>query len=160
MNFALKKTRGFSLIEILLVTAIVALLASGTVIWFFGYYRQAEIDSAAKDIIGILREAQARSMAGKDFKPWGVYFDSANNKAVLFRNDGSGYGGATMKEENYLSAAAKISAITLDGGGSEIIFNKPNGDTAQFGTIRIEEASNSANFQDITVNQLGKIDSR
>ncbi len=153
---------GFSLIELLLVMAILAILSTGVAIWFLGYQRQAEIDSGSKMIVGALRDAQSRSISGKDFKRWGVYFDAAGNKFILFaeKAEGQGFSTAEVKEENYLSNFVKFGSISLNGGGSEIIFNKPGGDSSQFGTIRIEEASNSANFQDITVNQLGKIDSR
>lgn len=123
-----------------------------------GYQRQADLDSTAKMAVDALRDAQSRSASGKDFKRWGVYFDSAGNKFVLFRDDGTGYGGATIKEENFLSSFARIGNISINGGGQEIIFNNPNGDTSQYGTIRIEQANNSANFKDIIVTSLGKID--
>lgn len=161
---------GFSLIELLIVMAIVAIFASGAVIWLIGYQRQAELDSAAKNIINTLRDAQARSTSGKDFKPWGVYFDAAGNKYVLFRNEGGGYGGTggqvvTAKEENYLSSFVKIGAITLTGGGNEIIFNKSLGDTGQYGSangnntaVRIEQNGASSNYKNIIITPLGKIE--
>jgi len=165
--------KGFSLIELLMVIAILAILSSGVVIWFLGYQREAELGSTAKTIVNTLRDAQSRSINGKDFKSWGVYFDNLNNKFVLFRNDGGGFAGATVKEENYLSSFVKISTICqteaargvcLNGDGKEIIFNLPKGDTGQYGTfngnntaIRIELASSGDVFKDIIVTPLGKI---
>lgn len=140
--------------------AIIAIFASGTVIWFFGYQRQAELDSATKNIVNTLRDANARSVSGKDFKSWGVYFDTVGNKYVLFRNEGGGYATATVKEESYMSNYVKISVVTLNGGGNEIIFNKSAGDTAQYGTIKIEQAGTENNFKYIMVSSLGKIDSQ
>lgn len=145
------------MLEIVIVMAIVALLASGAAAWFFGYYRQAETESSAREIVGVLREAQSRSMSGKDAKPWGVYFDSASNKAVLFRDDGAGYAGAAAKEDNYLSPATKINSGSLAGGCNEIIFNN-QGAVAQDCTIRIEEATNGNNFKNIIITKLGRID--
>lgn len=162
MNF-----RGFSLIELLITIAIIAVLATGAAIWFFGYQRQAELDSAAKNIINTLREAQARSVSGKDFKAWGVCFDMNNNKFILFRDDGAGCAGAIVKEENYLSSLVKISAITLDGGGSEIIFNRLNGSPFHYGNfggnntaIRLELIGASGVYKDIIVALPGRIDSQ
>ncbi len=159
--------RGFSLIELMITIAIIAIFSSGAVIWFFGYQRQAELDSAAKNIVNTLRDAQARSVSGKDFKPWGVYFDISGSKYVLFRNEGGGYAAAAVKEENYLSSFVKISAVTLNGGGNEIIFNKSAGDTAQFGSangnntaVKLEQSGASGNYKNIIVTGLGKINSQ
>lgn len=145
------------MLEIILVIFIIAILSSSAVVWFFGYRRQAELDSGAKMIADILRDSQSRSMSGKDFKLWGAYFDSINNKAILFRDDGSGFAGATMKEENNLSSATKINSESLAGGCNEIIFNN-QGAAARDCTIRIEEADNSNNFKNIIITKLGRID--
>lgn len=168
-----KNTSGFSLIEIMITIAIIAIFAAGAMLWFFGYQRQAELDSAVKNIINTLRDAQARSVSGKDFKSWGVYFDAAGNKYVLFRNEGGGYATATVKDENYLSSFVKINmlcpikGVCLNGGGSEVIFGKSAGNTAQYGNydinntaIRLEQSSMSGNYKDIIITSLGKIDSR
>lgn len=165
---------GFSLIELIIVIAILALFSSGVMIWFFGYQREAELGAAAKTIVNTLRDAQSRSINGQDFKSWGVYFDNLNNKFVLFRNDGGGFASSAMKEENYLSSFVKIGniclpeatrGVCLNGGGKEIIFNLPKGDTSQYGTfggnttaIRIELANSGNIFKDIIVTPLGKID--
>jgi len=85
----------------MITIAIVAIFASGAAIWFLGYQRQAELDSAAKNIINTLRDAQARSVSGKDFKAWGVCFDIGGNKYILFRDDGAGCAGAAVKEESF-----------------------------------------------------------
>lgn len=174
--------RGFSLLELMLVMAILAILSSGVAVWFFGYQRQAEVDSSSKMIVDTLRDAQSRSTSGKDFKPWGVCFDSIDNKFVLFRNDCNSNGlmdngeagidcggggcfdcdlkcnGVAVKEENFLSSFVKIGNISLFGGGNKIIFNNLSGNTAQYGIIRIEQTNNSAEFKDIIVTSLGKID--
>ncbi len=164
---------GFSLIEIMITIAIVALFAAGSVIWLFGYQRQTELDSAVKNMVNTLRDAQARSMSGKDFKAWGVYFDAAGNKYALFRNEGGGYAAATVKEENYLPSFVKINmlcpikGVCLNGGGSEVIFNRSTGNTAQYGNydinstaIRLEQSGANGNYKDILITPLGKIDSR
>lgn len=134
-------------------------MASGVMIWFIGYQRQAEVDSSSKMIAETLREAQARTISGKDFKRWGVYFDDVSNKFILFaeKAEGEGFATAEVKEENYLPSTARIGNISL-GGGNEIIFNKPAGSAAQYGTVRVVDAGNANNFRDIIVTQLGKID--
>lgn len=156
------KENGLTLIEIILSLTILAILSSMAFVWFLGYYRQTELDSSAKSIVNTLRKAQSNSTSGKDSKNWGVYFDDTNNKLVLFRDEGSGYGdgsGIAVKEESCLSSLVIISSIFLNGSGKEIIFNSPQGETSQYGTIKIEDPKNS-NFKNITVTQLGLISSQ
>lgn len=157
-----REENGLTFIEIILSLTILAILSSTAFVWFLDYYRQTELDSSAKSIVNILRKAQSNSTSGKDFKNWGAYFDDANNKLVLFRDEGSGYGnggGIAVKEENYLSSLITISSISLNGGGKEIIFNGPRGETLQYGIVRIEDSQNG-NFKDITITQLGLIGSQ
>lgn len=151
--------------EVIISVAILATLASSVIISFFGYQRNIELESAAKAIVKTLRDAQSRSISGKDFKNWGVYFDGANNKFVLFRDEGGGYATAAVKEENYPSNFVKISSITLNGGGSETVFSKPKGNTSQYGTangnntaVKIEQANNSSSYKNIIITSLGAID--
>lgn len=153
------KENGLAFIEIILSLAILAILSSTAFVWFLNYYRQTELDSSAKSMVNIIRKAQSNSTSGKDSKNWGVYFDDANNKLVLFRDEGSGYGdggGIVVKEENYLSSLVIISSISLNGDGKEIIFNSPKGETLRYGTIKIEDPKNGS-FKNITVTRLGLI---
>ena len=160
-------SRGFSLIELIISVAILAVFSSGIVIWFLGYQRQSELDSTAKMIVGTLRDAESRSMSGKDFKNWGVYFDAAGNKYVLFRDDGGGYATSTVREENYISSFSRISSVTLNGGGNEVIFNKAGGDTNQYGNangnntaVKIEQSGVSGNYTNIIISPIGRIESQ
>ncbi|MDP3057807.1 MAG: type II secretion system protein [bacterium] len=174
--------RGFSLLELIIVMAILAILSSGAVIWFFGYQGQAEVDSTSKMIVDTLRDAQSRSISGKDFKAWGVCFSAQENKFVLFRNDCNSNGamdngetgvdcgggecfdcdlkcnGVAVKEDNYLASFVKIGNVSLLGGGNKIIFNNRGSGAAQYGTVRIEQTNSSASFKDIIVTSQGKID--
>lgn len=151
-----KSCSGFSLIEILLTLSILAIISASIFIWFSNYQRQAEMESASKMIVNSLRDARSRSICGKDFMRWGIFFDGANNKFILFRDEG-GYAGATVKEENYLSNYVKFDGSSLLGGCNEIIFEKINGATAQNCIIKIIDKSDSANFIDITITDSGLI---
>jgi prepilin-type N-terminal cleavage/methylation domain-containing protein len=151
-----KSYSGFSLIEILLVISILVIISTSVFLWFANYQRQTEIESASKMIMSSLRDARSRSTSGKDFMKWGVFFDGANNKFILFRDEG-GYAGATVKEETYLSKYVEFDSASLSGGCNEIIFEKINGATAQNCAIKIADKSNASNFIDITITSSGLI---
>jgi len=152
-----KNKKGFSLIEIIISISILAIISSSVFAWFTGYQRQAELDSASKIIISALRDAQSRSTSGKDDKKWGVLFDSGNNKLTLFRDEGSGYATATVKEESYLSQFIKIDESSLAEGCNEIIFINSKGNTAKNCVIKIVDPSNANNFRNISITSLGLI---
>ncbi len=144
---------GFTLLELLLSISIIAILSSSVFLWLRGYQIKVELDSAAKSVTSVLRNAQSYSASGKDSKNWGVYFDVVNNKFILFRDEGSGFSGATVKEENYLSDYVKINT----GGCNEIIFTKPKGNTLQDCSIKIEDSTNSNIYKNISIGKSGLI---
>jgi len=151
----LKSSCGFSLIEILLVISILAILSTSSFAWFSNYQRQTEIKSVSNIIVSSLRDAQSRSISGKDFMRWGIFFDDANNKLILFR-DNSGI--MEANEESFLSTYITLKS-DINPGCDKIIFEKINGSTIKNCTIRIFDKSNDSNFVDITVTNSGLISS-
>lgn len=65
---------GLSLLEVILVTCILAILSVAGI----GYYRNAvksrEFLIASKNIISVLKLAQGRAIAGEDQMKWGIHF--------------------------------------------------------------------------------------
>ena len=153
-----KNKKGFSLIEIIISISILAIMSSSAFIWFVNYQRQTELDSASKIITSALRDAQSRSISGRDNKKWGVLFDRGNNKFILFRDEGSGYATAIVKEENYLSQFTEIDESSLAEGCDEIIFINSKGNTAKNCVIKIVDSSNANNFRNISITSVGLID--
>lgn len=157
----MKKKHGFSLIEIMLSIAIIAVLAVGVSMMLNNYKRSIELDYESKSVVSIIRKAQTYSATGKDEKRWGVYFAS-NNKIILFRDEGGGYATAIYKEEYPLSSSVVIGSVSLNGGGNEIIFNGQDGSTAQYGNangnstaITLQDSQNSTILVNIIVTELG-----
>ena len=163
----MSKRSGFTLIELLLAMAILVILSSAAISSLFGYQSKSDLDYSTKTIVDSLRLAQSRSVSGKDFKRWGVYFDDINGKFVIFaeKNEGQGYATAETKEESSLPASLKIDTISLNGEGKEIIFNRYQGDTGQYGTYNADnvaiiiKSDSSGNKNNIIVTPIGRIDS-
>lgn len=148
-----KPLSGFSLIEILLVISTLAILSTSTFIWFAGYQRQTEVSSAAKKIISSLRDAQSRSISGKDFKKWGVLFEDTNNKFILFSDN---EGVMEITEEFFLSSFITLES-NFTAGCDKIIFEKNKGSTTQDCLIRVSDAGNETSFIEITITSFGLI---
>lgn len=161
------ETRGITLVEVLLSVAILVILGTVGFISYGGYQRKVELDAVTRDILVTLREAQGKAMTGQDDKSWGVHFDAnPTNTYVLYRDDGSGYAAATEKRTSYISSYIKISTVSIQGGGTEILFAKRTGATTTYGSgasnaaVRVQDINDSSKYHDITVTAQGKIDTQ
>jgi prepilin-type N-terminal cleavage/methylation domain-containing protein len=78
------KRHGFTLIEVMIAIAIIAVLATVSIVNLSGSRRKAALDSTTAQIAALLREAQSDSMAQKLGSFWGVYFDNTNPSLPVY----------------------------------------------------------------------------
>lgn len=141
MFFIAEKKRGFTSLEIMLVvTFLGVMLGLG-----LNYYRltQVRVDFNAEvdRFVSELRLARSEALAGSDDQDRGVHLDV--DGYVVFV--GNSYD--EMSDFNYeveLPSTMEISNISLNGGGSDIVFEKGDGETGQFGNV------------DFVSNEIGK----
>lgn len=150
------KFNGFTLVEILLVIAILG----GLIGISFPILRSLLITNyltgSADEIVQTLRQAQTNAISGAGDSKWGVFFDKDNNKFIFFK-------GETFlgRDQSYdlisdLPKSIKIESISLNGGGTAIVFQKTNGKTNQYGSLTLEGLNNQT--KDIIINQYGVIE--
>lgn len=65
---------GFTLVEVLIVTGIVAILATFTALSLVGFRRGQDLEFDVQRIVAVLRAAQQSSILQEDDKMWGVCF--------------------------------------------------------------------------------------
>ncbi|MFH1536801.1 MAG: prepilin-type N-terminal cleavage/methylation domain-containing protein, partial [Patescibacteria group bacterium] len=66
--------KGVSLVELLLVVALIAIIASLSVPFYRSFQIEEQLDTASKDILQVLREAQNKSITAQEDSVWGVHF--------------------------------------------------------------------------------------
>lgn len=111
-----------------------------------------ELGSEALKITDALRRARAQSMYAVEDSAWGVHFTSADY--TIFR--GSAYSPSDAFNNTFtLPGILTISGITINGGGSDIIFNRITGTSSTFGTTTIQ--NDSSESRTIVVNSGGAI---
>lgn len=146
-----KSKEGFTLLELLIVIAILAILASFGTGFFINYARSSEINSAYKSIISNLKEAQAKSISGEEGLKWGV----------RFANDTSDYYELFSTPTNYSDASKIIRATGYLPGGiyftqpaesasTTIIFEKIRGTTAANAGVVISSSNNQTKNVNVT----------
>jgi len=144
--------KGFTLIETLIVIAIIGILAVFSVPFYYSFQTRSQLDSTLPEIVQTLRRAQSRAMDREDEKDFGVHFES--DKFVLFR-DAPYDPGDTYNEVFDLPASLEIYNISLSGGGSEVVFNKLKGDTENYGNVSLRIKNGDS--KTILINKEGVI---
>lgn len=144
--------KGFTLLEIVIVVAIMGILALISVTGLQSFaYRSGHI-SASRTVLGALEEAQARTLASQDDTVFGVHFET--DSVTIFQ--GSTYTAGNIHNEiRILPARTSISTVTLFGGGSNVLFNRLNGTTSHTGTIQVVVTADTTAFRTITVYKTG-----
>lgn len=139
--------RGFSLLEILVVIAIIAALGAATLPYASRSYKHYVKTVETKNIISVLRRAETMAMANAFESNFGVKFTSS--AAILFKGNSYATHDAAYDETYPISNAVSVSAP------SEIVFEKITGRPAA--AISLSVSSNGKN-QMISVGKEGTID--
>ena len=150
------RNRGFTLVEVLIVIAIMAILSGVVIFSFSGMRARQDVDSNTEVITSLLKEARSRTLGSIDSTTYGVFIET--NQVTLFK--GASYiAGDPTNQTNSLSNTVTITAVSLNGGGSTIMFERLTGKTNNFGTMRVEFTSDTSVARTITVDATGLIES-
>lgn len=144
----IKRTRkdGFTIIELLLVIAIVITLGTTSVVFFSRFLTQNAVITTQDQLIGQLRKAQLYSMMGRQNGNWGVVF--AANKITLFQ--GNSYAARNAAFDESFSVNQNIDIANF----SEIVFTKTTGLPSSSGLYTITGADS---VKQVTVNAQGVV---
>lgn len=142
------KRGGFSLIELSIVIVFVGVVSVVAVTTLWSSRSKTEIDSSAKQIVALLREAQSRSVAQEDNSVWGVYFENSTATTpfyALFK--GSSYSSSSVVTRKILPGRVQFPTSSISSGGTlTITFTKTSG---------IPSTSTSISLQLTTGQQAG-----
>lgn len=146
------KQRAFTAIEILIVLAILAILS----VTFFGsfskFHTAQTLKVSSEGIVALLNDARSRTLSSENSMQYGVHFQS--DKAVFFV--GTTYSSSASTNISFdLDSNSTISSISLQGGGSDVLFNRLYGDTGTYGTITLQLTSDSTKQKIITIAKTG-----
>jgi prepilin-type N-terminal cleavage/methylation domain-containing protein len=149
-------TSGFTLVELLIVMALIGVLTTLTVVNLVQPQRSASVAGAVEVLVADLRSQQLKSMAGDSqsasaAQAHGVYIQS--DRYTLFK--GSYSGGDT---DNFVVQPDGVSFSTAFAS-SQISFQKASGEPASFNpsanTITVSNISGES--KTITVNRYGVV---
>ena len=147
------KRRGFSLIELIMVVAIVSLIAASAVLLLRNQLL-GNLESDTQIIVDRLQESQARAIAGVNGTAWGIHFDNATTTPYYAIFSGASF--TAPSTTYYLSGLVQFSQ-PKSGSTSDIIFNKLTGTAATTGTIVLKLATSASSTKTISVSTQGQI---
>ena len=146
--------KGITLLELIISIGIIAFIAA--ILWgaFLGFRESGRLVEGHTAILGLLRDARARTLASELNTTYGVHFETT--KSVLFR--GMMYNSSDSTNENYVfSPYIKISSTNLTDGASDVVFTRLEGTTTAFGTITIQSTLDASKTKTITILSSGTV---
>ena len=154
MNYGLQMKRGVTLLEIIVVLTILTLLAVITFSALPKLTKRNDLSSSVQITASLLAEARSKTLSAENDTQYGVRFLA--DRAVFF--SGAAFSSSTPGNiEKVFPPSVQISSTTLQGGGTDIIFSRLTGDTAQYGTIDIRSLVDASATSTISVGQRGNI---
>lgn len=145
--------KGFTLIEILVVVALIAILATAVVVSTVSFRSQIDLNTAAQNILNTLRIARAKTLASESASQYGVHFESG--QYVLFK--GTSYNpSASDNEFHSLPSGFEIANVSI-GGGNDAIFQRLTGITSQSGSVDVRQISDPAKSKTIVIDPSGEV---
>jgi type II secretory pathway pseudopilin PulG len=147
--------RGISLLETLLVLAILIIISSLAFIYLPSYRRNLELVEGANNILNYLRKAQSKAMAGEDDREWGIHFVNSTNDYFELYSTETIYSEGQIKEIIYLSELLEFNDPAV-GFTKDIQFSKISGKIGNLTSVIIC-LKETTNCQTISVTTEGKI---
>jgi len=145
--------RGFTLIELLVVLGIFVIVAALSLPFVQSFQVSSDFHTHINTLKNTLRHAQQKAITGQENSAWGVYFNEAEKKFILFK--GASY---ALRDpgEDLEFVYPGIFSISSDFG-NEIYFNLYSGAPSTFGTTTIISANNEVEYVVIKNSGLIKI---
>lgn len=140
------KLKAFSLLEILLVVAMIGIISGITAVVYQSFQVKNNIDLAQITTVQTLRRAQIQSKASDGDSTWGVNISSTN--ITMFK--GASY---ALRDSTFDEIYDFPSSIT-PSGIQEIVFTKMDGEPSATGTITFTTNNETRN---LTINSKGMV---
>jgi prepilin-type N-terminal cleavage/methylation domain-containing protein len=151
------KNRGITIIETLIVIAIIGIISSIVFVNLSDFRNEQSLKNTTIDVVSLLNKARQKTLSSVNSTNYSVHFEMGS--ATLFT--GATYNSLDPTNEViYFNSSVNIpvqGGLNI-GGGNDVTFERLTGDTIG-GTIIIRLVSDETQQKTITINKTGVISS-
>lgn len=140
--------QGFTLIEVLLSVAIIAILSGLSLPVYETFARRNDLDVAAQSTVETIRKAETFARGVNYDSVWGVYFTSAST--TFFK------GATYATRDTSFDEVVTLPGSITQSGLTEITFTKVNAIPSVTGTLTMTSSTNSV--RTIVINGEGSLE--
>jgi hypothetical protein len=133
--------KGITVVEILIVIAIIFLLTTIVFVALKTFKDKQILNSETEKIVSTIQDARNRTLASVDDTSYGVHI--ASTSVTLFRGIMFSLGSST-NEVLELNSSVEVGGVSLEGGGTEIVFERLTGSTLDYGSVSLDLVSGSS----------------
>ena len=137
---------GFTLIEVLLVVAIITLSAAITIPVGAAYLSRSDLSNTTSSVVQSLRQAQSYAFYSNQDDNWGVRVESGT--ITIYK--GADY---ATRDSSFDTTIPFRSSVVVSGD-QEVLFTRGSGRTASPITINLSDGSSSS---EINVSRIGVV---
>lgn len=148
------KNGGFTLVEFLMVLAIMLVLFTILIGTFVSFRNRESLDKDMSLVIETIRQAKHLTLNSKSGNQYGVYI--GNDDITLFIGPTYTAGLSTNQVISF-NTDVDLYSISLNGGGNIILFKKLTGETDNNGTI-ILKSKIASTTKNIVVYKTGLVE--
>lgn len=149
-----KKNKGFTIIELMVVVGAATILVTITAGVYLSFSKRNYLDVNARELQSVINLGRGQTLSSEGSQNFGVHIDDINNEYVLF--PGQAYNSSDPDNEIFIAdSRVSIVSINIQGGGSDIIFDRLTGETSQYGVITFEDAADSSLQIEICIHRSG-----
>lgn len=148
--------RGFTLLEIVLTMAILAILFSVGMLSYSGFNRTIDVNTVADTLSGHLRRAQTRAMGADDLLRWGIHFENPTSGDDFYSlYSGNSY--ATDVEKYFLPTGV-VFTTPATSATVDVSFEKLSGANVAGATQTVViQTTDGLQSKTITINSVGRV---
>ncbi|MBP8994728.1 MAG: prepilin-type N-terminal cleavage/methylation domain-containing protein [Bacteroidales bacterium] len=157
MKIKNKLQKGFTLVELIISIALIAIIVGISFSNLGGHQEKLEVDLEAEKIVAYLRETRNRAIAGQDDSSWGIHFVNTSSDDYYNLFKGLTFSTSAIVETRFLSNKIQF-LIPAINESVDVVFLKSSGELSSSEKIIVlQSIINSEITSTIEINKLGQI---